>query len=318
MFGKRFQVAWDGIRTSLWLLPLLMVAAGAVLAWAMLAVDAGAGAEDALRAWGMSAGGAEDARELLSTLLSGVVAMAAMAFSSAVVVLTLAASQYGPRLVRVFRADRGTQAALGTFAGTIVYLVLVLRTVHGDAAFHDVPHAAVSLGTALALACVLALLAFIQEVARVAVADDVVARVGRELDAAVESLPPLDEEDAAGPPPAETEAAFWDGVCGVTQRREGYVQAIDHAGLLAWAERNDAVLRLDFRAGDFVVAGDRRILVRPRAALPAAEAEGICEHAVTGRERTPARTWNFPSATWWRSRCGRSRPASTTPSPPSS
>lgn len=47
-----------------------------------------------------------------------------------------------------------TQATLGTIAMTIVYLVLVLRSVRGDAAFHDVPHAAVSLGTRLALACV--------------------------------------------------------------------------------------------------------------------------------------------------------------------
>ncbi len=297
MLKKRLLAVWDQIRTGLWLLPSFMVAGGAGLAAAMLAVDAGRGAEDEVRAWWMNAGGAEDARDLLSTLLTGVIAMAAMAFSATVVALTLAANQYGPRLVRVFRADPTTQVALGTFAGTIVYLVLVLRTVRGDAPFHEVPHAAVSLGTALALACVLALLVFMQEVARMAVADDVVERVGRELDAAIERLPRLSEEDGQERPwkggDGAAERDLWDAAGRVAQRQEGYVQAIDYDGLLDWAERHDAVLRLDFRAGDFMVAGDRRILVHPPSATDAAEAEAICELAVVGRERTPTQDLEF-------------------------
>ena len=177
MGKNRLRVTWDAVRTSLWLVPSVMMLAGVGLASAMLAVDAGPSGEDGVRAWWMNAGGGEDARNLLSTLLAGVISMAAMAFSATVVVLTLAASQYGPRLVRVFRADLTTQATLGTFVMTIIYLVLVLRMVHADAKFEDVPHAAISLATALALACVLALLVFIQEVSKIAVANEVVARV---------------------------------------------------------------------------------------------------------------------------------------------
>lgn len=298
MLKNRVLAAWDLARTSLWLVPLLMVAAGVGLAEAMLAVDARLGAEDEARAWWINAGGPEDARDLLSTLLSSVVAMAGMVFSSTVVALTLAANQYGPRLVRVFRADLVTKITLGTFAMAIVYLVLVLRMIRGNAEFHDVPHAAVSLGTALALACVLALLVFIQEVARMAVADDVVERVGRELDNAIEHLPrffgqrgwshsPERPEDAA------VETGVWDAAGKIAQRQEGYVQAIDYDGLRAWAERHDAVLRLDFRAGDFVVAGDRRIRVHPASAADAAEADAVCEFAVVGRERTPTQDIEF-------------------------
>lgn len=293
MLFKRFLARWDQVRAGLWLLPSFMVASGAALAMAMLALDAGHGSEDEVRAWWMNAGGAQDARELLAALLTGVISMAAMVFSATVVVLTLAASQYGPRLIRVFRADMTTQATLGTFAMTIVYLVLVLRSVRGDAVFHDVPHAAVSLGTLLALACVLALLVFIQEVGRTAVADDVVARVGRELDRAIERLPHLPEGSGQPCEQAGGGGKHWDAAVHVGQRQEGYVQAIDYEGLLAWAERHDAMVRLDFRAGDFVVAGDRRILVHPASAAPAAEADAICELAVVGRERTPTQDLEF-------------------------
>jgi hypothetical protein len=44
MLKNRLLTAWDQVRTGLWLLPSLMVAAGVGLAWAMLAVDAGRGA----------------------------------------------------------------------------------------------------------------------------------------------------------------------------------------------------------------------------------------------------------------------------------
>ena len=297
MLKNRLLAAWDRIRTSLWLLPSLMIAAGAGLAVGMLAVDAGRGPEDKVRAWWMNAGRAEDAIDLLSTLLGSVVAMAAMAFSAAVVALTLAANQYGPRLVRVFRADLTTQAALGAFAATIVYLVLVLRTVRGDAEFHEVPHAAISIGTALALVCVLVLLVFIQEVARAAVADDVVERVGREFLAAIESLPRLSGKEGRKRPQngdgSAMEWDLWETAGRIAQHQEGYVQAIDYEGLLAWAERHDAVLRLDFRAGDFVVAGDRRILIHPSSATDAAEADAIRELAVVGQERTPTQDIEF-------------------------
>lgn len=295
---NRIMAAWDVIRTSLWLVPSLMIIAGSGLAALMLAIDAGRGAEDDLHAWWMNKGGPEDARDLLSTLLNGVIAMAAMVFSATVVALTLAANQYGPRLVRVFRSDIMTQVALGTFAMTIVYLVLVLRTIRRDAELHDVPHAAVSLGTALALACVLALLLFLQEVARTAVADDVVARVGRELDTAIESLPPLpsDKQETPacpGDPACPAEWDLWKAAGQVAQRQEGYVQAMDYDRLLAWAEQHDAVLRLDFRAGDFVAAGDRRIHVSPASVSTAAERDAICEAATIGRERTPTQDLEF-------------------------
>jgi uncharacterized membrane protein len=197
-------------------------------------------------------------------------------------------------LIRVFRSDVTTQATLGTFAMTIVYLVLVLRVVRADAEFHDIPHVAVSLGTALALSCVLALLVFVQEVSKIAVANEVVARVGREFDESIERLSIA--RDGAGSKvdrEEDTGEELWHSAVAVAQRQEGYVRSLDHEALLAWADRHDATLRLDFRAGDFVVAGDRRILVWPPEAAEAAEHDAICEFASVGTERTPIQDLEF-------------------------
>lgn len=161
MFYNRLLPLRDATRTGLWFVPTLMVAAGAGLALWMLQIDAGSsGGDRGLAAW-VNQGDGEDARNLLSTLLTALITMASMTFSITVVALTVAASQYGSRLIRIFRSDLRTQATIGLFAATIVYTLLVLRAVEGKAPVAEVPHVAATLGTGLSLLCVLALLAFI-------------------------------------------------------------------------------------------------------------------------------------------------------------
>ncbi len=290
---NRFLTLWDSVRTSLWLIPSILIVAGVVLAAVMLQVDAGYGSEDRVRAWWINSGDGEDARNLLSTLLSAIITMASMAFSVTVVALTLAANSYGSRLIRIFRADLRTQAVLGTFAMTIVYCLIVLRSVHGKAPMAEVPHASVTVGSMLALICVLALLAFIQGVARSIVADEVVRRVRWDLDKAVKNLPGL-EARAPEHAPGDLPADFDERAERITLPYEGYVQAVDYDGIVAWAKEHNAILRLDFRAGDFVVNGDRRVLVYPPAGEPLRTRSEIGRFIVSGNERTPTQDLEFP------------------------
>ena len=101
-------------------------------------------------------------------------------FSITMVVLSLAAAQFGSRLVRTYVAEVRTQLALGWFLMTILYCLLVLRSVEQKMDPADVPHVAVSLGLLLAVACIVVLLLFLHVVARSIVADTVVHRVARE------------------------------------------------------------------------------------------------------------------------------------------
>ena len=50
-------------------------------------------------------------------------------FSITIVALTLASTQFGPRMLRNFIRDRGTQFTLGTFVATFVYATLVLVSI---------------------------------------------------------------------------------------------------------------------------------------------------------------------------------------------
>lgn len=279
----------DAVRTSLWPLPGLMFIIGGVVALLLLGIGPNwPNPGDPWAQW-VSSGSGEDVRNLLSTLLSAVIGMASIVFSVTVLSLSLAANNYGPRLIRTFRSSRNTQAVIGIFMMTIVYLLIVLRAIRGDMAEDEVPQAAVAVGILLALLSLLALLTFIQGVATLMVADEVIRRVRKEFDAAVAELPQRQDpsEHAIIPDDFEGHASR------IRLPREGYVQSVDHDALVEWAERQDAIVRLDFRPGDFVVDGDHKVLVYPPLAdLEHARTE-IDRFVVSGQRRTPTQDLEF-------------------------
>ncbi|WP_162806788.1 DUF2254 domain-containing protein [Sphingosinicella terrae] len=281
------RVSADAVRTSLWLVPALMFLIGIGLAVAALDFSLGSG-----KSWAkwIASGSGEDARNLISTLLAAVIAMAGIAFSVTVVALSLAANSFGPRLIRIFRLDRRTQFVLGVFVMTIVYLLLVLRALRGAAPAAAVPEVAVALGSLLALLSVLALLAFIQGVASLIAADEVVRRVRHELNSAISDLPPLGAADA---PPGELPPDFDRCAAKIRLPREGYVQSVEFAKIVDWAEKNGSVVRLDFRPGEFVVEGDHKVSVMPAPADVEAARREIGRFIVSGDGRTPTQDLEF-------------------------
>ena len=88
-----------------------------------------------------------------------------MVFSVNIVALTLASSQFGPRLLRNFTRDLGNQLVLGTFISTFLYCLLVLRTVRGADEGGFVPEVSVTCAVLLAVAGVGVLIYFIGHVA---------------------------------------------------------------------------------------------------------------------------------------------------------
>ena len=242
----RLLTLWHGLRSSLWALPLLMVVAAAVAAVLAGHVRLRQGQDPV---WFLYSGDAEDAPQFLSNLVTAMITMATLVVSITMVVLTLAAQQLGPRLIRSFMADRRTQLTLGLFIATVVYLLLVLRSTYG--ATDRVSNLAVTGGTALVLLCLIALLGFVHHLARSIIADNIIDRVGDALDADVTRL--LPESDAEQCPPPSRRPREWGAP--VYFALSGYVQTLDYRQLVATAKEADATIELAFKAGHHAVQG---------------------------------------------------------------
>src|SRR5207244_784178 len=101
--------------------------------------------------------------------------------------LTLASTQFGPRMLRNFVRDRGTQITLGTFVATFVYAVLALGSISHGSRGDFVPHLSISVAFVLVLADLGVLIYFIHHVAKSIQLPEVIASIARDLSQAIDA-----------------------------------------------------------------------------------------------------------------------------------
>ena len=111
-------------------------------------------------------GTADAARQILTSLAAAVITVIGIVFSITIVTLTLASTQFGPRMLRNFIRDRGTQFTLGTFVATFVYATLVLVSIGpGTRGTDFVPHASITVAVGLVTLSMAVLIYFINHIA---------------------------------------------------------------------------------------------------------------------------------------------------------
>ena len=304
------------LRTNLWVVPAAEVIAAVALYFATHAVDRAAfTGHITLPSW-MDFGTADAAREILATLSAAVITVVGIVFSITIVTLTLASTQFGPRMLRNFIRDRGTQFTLGTFVATFVYATLVLISIGPGGSGRDfVPHLSITTAVGLVTLSMAVLIYFIHHIATSIQLPQVIASIAKDLSRAIDAETADDGMALeAGPSVSELVRRMDESGGSVPAPASGYLQFIAHETLIGLATEKGAVVRLLHRPGHFIVEGHALASVWPPGAAPGVSRALRAAH-ITGSSRTLARTWRSPSISWWRSRSGRCRPRSMTRSP---
>ncbi len=285
----RLGDAWGRIRNSYLPIPSAMLALSIGFALGMVYLDAVLH-EDELRIAWLTTLKAGAARTILATLAGSMATIAGVVFSITIVALQLAASQFGPHVMRGFLADRGSQVSLGTFIGTFVYSLMVLVTGRADEGF--VPYAATYMGILLGIVAMGVLVYFINHVANLIRLESVIKELARSLGQSTEAVFP-DRLGHAEPvrrerPPASP-ACLHERGSAVEARASGYIRRINTRALMRLAVRHDLLIRLEAVPGDFAVPGMVLMTVASASAVPLAERiiarlRGV---VVLGERRTP-------------------------------
>ncbi|MEZ5475081.1 MAG: DUF2254 domain-containing protein [Steroidobacteraceae bacterium] len=288
----------DRLRASFWFLPTLMAFGAVVFAFFTVWLDETVTSGRLKSMDWIYSGGAEGASAVLQTIAGSMITIAGVVFSLTLVALSLASQQFGPRMLRNFMRDTTNQLVLGTFVATFLYCLLVLRTIRraDDALF--VPHLSVTLGVIFALASLWVLIFFIHHVSVSIQADEIVARVGKELRLTIQRHFPQElnrdgEADVPAAIPGDLPPNFEQEALVVAADEDGYMHYVDADALLALAEEHDAVIRMERRPGHYVVAGTPLARVWPPDRVADDIADKINGALVFGNQRTPGQDIEF-------------------------
>ena len=176
----RLKNLWQQLIGSYWFIPSACVLAGILLAPILVTIDEHFDRETVRELSFAFTGDDEAARAIMTTIAGAVLGVAGTTFSITIAVLSMASSQFGPRLLRNFLTDTPNQFVLGAFIGTFSYSLLVLKAIHKyDVAF-GVPQLAVTFGIIMAIICALLLVYFVQHMVHAIQASHVIEGASNE------------------------------------------------------------------------------------------------------------------------------------------
>jgi len=198
------------------------------------------------------------AQMILSSVATSIMTVVSIVFAILLMTLTLASTQFSPRILISFVRDRTTQWTLGVFLGTFSYCMAALP------AARSLPHPFAPIATVtgamlLALVCVVWLIYFINHISRSISVNHIVDRIARETELVIDELMPdpsslLHFTEQGEPPPAEAGSP-------VLNRQSGYIRYVDINHLLDLAKAYDICISFGAPCGPVRAS---RCSTRPR------------------------------------------------------
>ena len=270
---------------NLWILPLKMsLAAIGLFAFTFTLDMLAAYHRITLPLW-FTMGGIDDARAILSAMLGCVSTVLALIFSVALLVLSMVANLFGPRLLYRFVQDWVTQVCIGLFMGAFIYVFLCFLVTHSDQAGTFIPQVSLITSWFLVLGAFSFLVFYSHRVAALIQNPDAIGRIVDDIrEVAKVDAQPCAPKTAVEEDDIRRLAAHDTTSVAIRSQISGYVQHIRHIPIVHAAAALDALVVIPFRPGQFILEGEPLATVSPAAAAPALAAE-LRRHIELGRHR---------------------------------
>jgi uncharacterized membrane protein len=223
------------------------------------------------------------AQVILSSIATSIMTVVSIVFAILLMTLTLASTQFSPRILIGFVRDRTTQGTLGVFLGTFSYCMAALPAAR--ALPHPfVPVATVTGAMVLALICVGWLIYFINHISRSISVNHIVDRIAREAELVIDEFMPYPR--GAFPLPDRSEPSAAERGTAILNRESGYIRYVDINRLVALAKAYQICVHLERRVGQFVPSGVPLMRVSKPERVPVDRAL----HLIAAFDIGPART----------------------------
>jgi uncharacterized membrane protein len=239
------------LRTAFWVLPLAMTMGTMFIAALSIWFDSNRHGRYAWvpRPFRMSP---DDARNVLSVIAGASITVVALVVSLTMVVLSLVATQFGPRIIRNFIRRRSSQFAIGAFVATFVYSITVLASIYSGGSEPFTPLVSTWASIGLVLTSTGLLVYYVHDLAFSVQTGNVLVGIASDLYDAIDAQLELAERTVASGD--DSFVADWPGT--IRTRSSGYLQVVHFDRLTELARAHDLQFHVLHDAGDFVVAGE--------------------------------------------------------------
>jgi len=289
----KYALIIEKARTSFWFLPSFMVLASMLLAIFTIYIDAFIIDSFEFSIPLIYKMDIDAIRSLLATIAGAMITVTSIAFSITIVALTLASSQFGPRLLRNFMMDMGTQVVLGSFISNFIFCILVFCAISFQQPYAFKPGLTVIIAVLMTCISVGVLIYFIHHVAKSIQADVVIDDVYQELENSIENLFPAIQEQPETVSTSNPIFRSRSHQANVLSKCSGYVQTIDLERMLTLATKNEVLVECRFGPGDFVIKDAMIALVHSDTLIDEKVINEISNLIVLGACRTPVQDPEF-------------------------
>jgi len=250
-----FKLLWNKLQTTIWFIPALLSLAGVVFAMLMVNFDLRANTGE--WAWlDVIKIGTAGVRQVLAVTTGAMMTITGVVFSISVVTLTLAANQFGAKILRNYLSDWHNKIVLGLFVGSFLYGLVVLASINSDSDV-QLPALAFLISLVLTVLAIAGLIFFIHNISTSIQADRVIAVIGKSLINSITNALSSSSEQADSALLREGWAIAVHGTSStsVCADASGYVEYIDYDALVKIARRCQCAIELKVRPGAFVIEG---------------------------------------------------------------
>jgi uncharacterized membrane protein len=293
---KKLLFLWRELLATFWFLPVSILISSILLAVGSVYLDntVSISQEGWLRFFIVNS--PDSARTILSTISGAMIGVAGTVFSVTLVALTLASSQFGPRLIKKFMYVRLNQVVLGTYISTYLYCLIVLIAIKGSEDYMFIPSLSILIAILTAIVNIILLIVFIHQIAVSIQADKVVSDISNFISNQVETLFPErmgDEKKIGNEINVKKEIASYSKRISCKSPKSGYLQYIDGESLMEVVSENDLLFDLNYRPGAFLVKGLEIGFIHSNQELKKEQLEKIQDQFVIGEVKTSQQDLEF-------------------------
>ncbi|SEA87343.1 Uncharacterized membrane protein [Thalassobacillus cyri] len=198
---------------------------------------------------------ATSSQTLLAALIGGILTLSAFTLNSILVVLTTFSGQFSPRMLVNFVADRSTQHVLGIFHGSFVYVLVVFLfvTSQRNEYFVAIPGTTVF----LAFLTVMVFIFFINHAVTWMQVHNITITMNDASKEIIRESLRNELEEFRTKEPGDLYDRYKGEEVIATAPRVGYIQLIQFNTILEEARKDDIIIKLHTKVGDFTLENNR-------------------------------------------------------------